>query len=115
MPHVDLDDEQAAELATLLTRTIGGDRHPYSPHTQTLTEILAKLQPQSVSERLPPTKDPRITSTARYILQMASKGEWKTVVYINDLEEVRHTMENIPELRALDTWENVEVRFNRSR
>ena len=52
----------------------------------------------------------RFTPTARYLLQIASKGQWKTVAYLDDPEEVDRTIANVPDLRALDTWKNCEIR-----
>jgi hypothetical protein len=50
-----------------------------------------------------------ILTPARYLLQIAHEGEWKTVAYLNDLEEAWRTMENVPDLRVFDTWKNAEV------
>lgn len=47
---------------------------------------------------------PRFTPIARYLLQIASEGHWKTVAYLDDPEEVSRTIENVPDLRALDMW-----------
>jgi hypothetical protein len=52
------------------------------------------------------------TPTGRYLLKIFSKAEWKAVAYLNDLEEVKRTIENVPYLRALDTWENEELRLH---
>ena len=52
-----------------------------------------------------------ILTPARYLLQIAHEGEWKTVAYLNDLEEARRTMENVPDLRVFDTWKNAGVRL----
>src|ERR1700730_2768187 len=52
-----------------------------------------------------------ISTPARYFLQIASKGEWKTVAYLNDPEEARRTLEKVPDLRVFDTWKNAEVRL----
>lgn len=41
-----------------------------------------------------------ISIPARYLLQITSKGEWKTVAYLNDPEEARRTIERIPDLRG---------------
>jgi hypothetical protein len=45
-----------------------------------------------------------MTSSARYLLQIASKGEWKTVMYMNDLEEAWRTIAKTPDARVFDTW-----------
>ena len=50
-----------------------------------------------------------ILTPARYLVQIANEGEWKTVAYLNDLEEAWRTMENVPDLRVFDTWKNAEV------
>ena len=55
--------------------------------------------------------DARFTPTARYLIQIASKGQWKTVAYLNDLEEARSTMQNVPDLRVFDTWNNAQLRL----
>jgi hypothetical protein len=47
-----------------------------------------------------------IPTSPRYLLQIASNGEWKTVAYLNDLEEARRTMEKVADLRVFDTWNN---------
>ena len=51
---------------------------------------------------------------ARYLLQIHSKGEWNTVAYLNNFEEVKRTMEKVPALRVIDTWHRAEVRFRTS-
>jgi hypothetical protein len=56
MQHLDLTDEEAAALATLLTRAIDGDRYPFSPRIRTLRAILAKLRPEPARGPLPPLK-----------------------------------------------------------
>jgi len=68
MQHLDLSDEEAAALVALLSRTIDGDRYPFSERTRTLKAILAKLRPEPVREPLPPSKVyalPRATATRR--------------------------------------------------
>ena len=52
-----------------------------------------------------------ILTPARYLVQIASEGEWKTVAYLNDIEEAWRTMENVPDLRVFDTWKNAGVRL----
>ena len=52
-----------------------------------------------------------ILTPARYLVQIACEGEWKTVAYLNDLEEAWRTMENVPDLRVFDTWKNAGVRL----
>jgi hypothetical protein len=51
-----------------------------------------------------------ICRPARYLLQITSKGEWKTVAYLNDLQEIWDTMENVTDLGVIDSWINAEVR-----
>jgi hypothetical protein len=41
--------------------------------------------------------------SARYLLQIDSNGEWRTVAYLNDSEEASRTMERVPALRVVDT------------
>ena len=55
-----------------------------------------------------------LVPSARYLLQIRSKGEWNTVAYLNNFEEVKRTMEKVPALRVIDTWHRAEVRFRRS-
>jgi hypothetical protein len=65
---IDLNDEETAALARLLSDTIDGDRFPLSPRVQTLKAILATLRPEPVREPLPPLKQyapPRATSARR--------------------------------------------------
>jgi hypothetical protein len=52
-----------------------------------------------------------ISAPARYLLQIASEGEWKTVAYLNDLGEAWRTMEKVPDLRVFDAWKNAGVRL----
>jgi hypothetical protein len=67
MQHLDLEDEAAAALIALPTRTISDDRYPLSPRVRTLKAILAKLRPEPVREPLPPPTvyAPPRTTTAR--------------------------------------------------
>jgi hypothetical protein len=114
MPRLNLSEDDAALMKELHDTTNGG-RYPQSPHIETLRVILAKLKPEPVGrEPLPAPKvlQGNFTRTGRYHLQILSNTEWKTVAYLNDLEEVRTTMENAPDLRVLDTWENAEVRLH---
>ena len=55
-----------------------------------------------------------LVPSARYLLQIRSKGEWNTVAYLNNSEEVKRTMEKVPALRVIDTWHRAEVRFRTS-
>ena len=52
-----------------------------------------------------------ILTPARYLVQIACERGWKTVAYLNDLEEAWRTMENVPDLRVFDTWKNAGVRL----
>jgi hypothetical protein len=52
--------------------------------------------------------DTRFVPNARYLLQIASNGEWKTVAYLNDFEEAERTIEKVPAVRVLDTWKQAE-------
>ncbi len=66
--QIDLNDEEIAALARLLTNTIDADRYPLSPRIQTLKAILAKIRPEPVHEPLPPLKHyelPRATTARR--------------------------------------------------
>ena len=68
MQHLDLSDEEAAALVALLSRTIDGDRYPFSERTRTLKAILAKLRPEPVREPLPPPKvyePPKVAAAQR--------------------------------------------------
>jgi hypothetical protein len=56
MPRLDLSDDEAATLITLLTRTIADDRYQLSPRVRALKAILAKLRPEPVCEPLLPPK-----------------------------------------------------------
>ena len=115
MPHLNLSEDEAAALIKALYDTINDDRYPQSPHIGTLRAILARLRPEPVGrEPLPAPKvmQGNFTPTGRYLLKIFSKAEWKAVAYLNDLEEVRRTIENVPYLRALDTWENEELRLH---
>jgi hypothetical protein len=48
--HLDLSDDEADKLATLLIRAIDGDRYPLSLRIQSLGAILAKLRPEPARE-----------------------------------------------------------------
>jgi hypothetical protein len=64
----DLNDEETAALARLLSQTIDADRYPLSPRIQTLKGILAKIRPELKREPLPPPKHyepPRATAARR--------------------------------------------------
>jgi hypothetical protein len=63
----DLNDEEIAALARLLTNTIDADRYPLSSRIQTLKAIRAKIRPELVREPLPPPKQyaPPRSTTAR--------------------------------------------------
>ena len=66
MQHLDLDDEAAA-LVPLLTRTIDGDRYPFSARIQTLKAILAKIRPEPPrAEPLPPLRNYEPPRMGRY-------------------------------------------------
>jgi hypothetical protein len=54
--HLDLSDEEAADLIKELADTTGNDRYPFSARIQTLRAILAKLRPEPAREPLPPPK-----------------------------------------------------------
>jgi hypothetical protein len=56
MKHLDLEDEEAAALVALLTRTIADDRYPLSPRVRALKDTLAKLTPELVRQPLPAPK-----------------------------------------------------------
>jgi hypothetical protein len=56
MQHLDLWDEEVTALIALLSRTVDGDRYPFSKRIRTLKAILAKLRPEPVREPLPPPK-----------------------------------------------------------
>ena len=115
MPHLNLSEDEAAALIKALYDTINDDRYPQSPHIGTLRAIFARLRSEPVGrEPLPAPKvmQGNFTPTGRYLLKIFSKAEWKAVAYLNDLEEVRRTIENVPYLRALDTWENEELRLH---
>jgi len=68
MQHLDLTEEEAAALVSLLARTIADDCFPLSPRFRTLKAILAQLRPEPVREPLPPAKvyaPPKATSARR--------------------------------------------------
>jgi predicted transcriptional regulator len=50
--------------------------------------------------------------TARYLLQIVNRGEWTTVAYLNDPQEVSRTVENVPGLRVVDTIKHAEIRMS---
>jgi hypothetical protein len=56
MQHLDLTDEEAADLIKELADITGNDRYPFSARIQTLRAILAKLRPEPAREPLPPPK-----------------------------------------------------------
>jgi hypothetical protein len=65
---LEFSDLETDALATLLLRTIDGDRFPLSPRIQTLKGILGKIRPEPVREPLPPLKHyepPRATTKRR--------------------------------------------------
>jgi hypothetical protein len=88
---LDLSDEETFALINLLTEVIEADRYPPSPRVETLRAILAKFGPMR-------------SAPARYLLQIASNGEWKAVAYLNDLKEARRTIAKAPNARVFDTW-----------
>jgi hypothetical protein len=55
--------------------------------------------------------DTHFAPNARYLLQIASNGEWKTVAYVNDFEEAKLTIEKVPVVRVFDTWKQSEVQL----
>ena len=115
MPHLNLSEDEAVALMKGLYDTINSDRYPQSPHIGTLRAIFARLRSEPVGrEPLPAPKvmQGNFTRAGRYHIQILSNTEWKTVAYLNDLEEVRTTLENVPDLRVLDTWDNAEVRLH---
>src|SRR5262245_15336817 len=113
MPHLDLSKDEAIALMQELQKTIDNDCYSRSPHIRTLKAILTKLGPAPVHrEPLPPAKVAHAFPSARYLVQILSKAGWKEVAYINNPEEVGPTLENVPELRVFDTWENAEVRLH---
>jgi hypothetical protein len=66
--NLDLSDEEAAALTQELHGIVESDRYPFSPRIRTLRDILAKLRPEPVRERLPPPKvyaPPRFTRGRR--------------------------------------------------
>ena len=65
--QIDLNDEEIAALARLLTNTIDADSYPLSPRIGTLKAIRAKIRPEPVHEPLPPLKhyEPPRATTAR--------------------------------------------------
>jgi hypothetical protein len=66
MQHLDLSDEEVAAFVALLTRTIDGDRYPFSERIRTLKAILAKLRPDDpVGEPLP---SPKVYAPPRAII-----------------------------------------------
>jgi hypothetical protein len=54
--NLDLSEDEAAALVTILTRTIADDRYPLSPRVRALRAILAKLRPEPVRQPLLPPK-----------------------------------------------------------
>jgi hypothetical protein len=69
MRHPDLSDEEAEALGKVLTRTIDGDRYPFSPRIQTLRAILGKLRPEPTRDPLPLPKvytPPKATAARRW-------------------------------------------------
>ena len=55
--------------------------------------------------------DAHFAATARYLLQITSNGEWKTVAYLNDFEEAERTIEKVPAVRVFDTWKQANVQL----
>jgi hypothetical protein len=56
--------------------------------------------------------DAHFAPTARYLLQIASNGEWKIVAYLNDFEEAKRTIDKVPAARVFDTWKQAEVQLH---
>jgi hypothetical protein len=64
MQQLDLTDEEAAALLSLLNRAIDDDRYPLSPRVRTLRRIRAKLpaappEPPPAKPPAPEERDPR--------------------------------------------------------
>lgn len=60
MPPIELDDDERAALAELLSDMIAADRFPLSPRIKRLRAILDKLgAPKAMPEPYPPLKPPR--------------------------------------------------------
>jgi hypothetical protein len=62
----ELNDEQVAALARLLSRTIDDDRYPLSPRIVALKEILGQLWRDPEREPLPPRRHYEPPSKGRY-------------------------------------------------
>jgi len=43
-------------------------------------------------------------TTPRYLLQIISNGEWKTVAYEDTFDEVQYRTPKVPNIRVFDTW-----------
>jgi len=57
MPHIDLSEDEAADLIKELRNTINGGHYPLSIHTRNLRAILAKLNPSpSIANRYRPQR-----------------------------------------------------------
>jgi hypothetical protein len=76
MPHLDLTDAEAAALTQELHSIVENDRYPFSPQIRTQREILAKLRPEPVRERLPLRKvhGPQFASRLQSLLWNLSCG-----------------------------------------
>jgi hypothetical protein len=102
--NLDLTDEETFALLNLLIETIKADHYPLSPRIRLLRQILARfgeMAPAPPGRTQSPT--PTKSYTARYLLQIASSGEWKTVAYLNNLEEAWLTVEKTSDARVFDT------------
>jgi hypothetical protein len=64
--RLDLTDEEAAALLSLLNRAIDDDRYPLSPRVRTLREIRAKFPaaPREPPPARPPTPEERSPARA---------------------------------------------------
>ena len=54
--NLDLSDDEAAALVSLLARTTADDRYTLSRRLRTSKDNLARLRPEPVREPLPPPK-----------------------------------------------------------
>ena len=73
---LDLTEDETGALASLLSRTIDGDRYPLSPRIQMLKAILAKIRPGPLRKPLPPLK--RYEPPTRH----GGQETWQTAVVL---------------------------------
>lgn len=104
--QLDLTDEETRALLNLLVEAIEADPNPPSPRIRLLREILAKFG------ELGPAPPP---PARRYLLQIVSTGEWKTVAYLNDLDEAWRTTAEVPNTRVFDMWRQEALKPTSSR